>query len=160
MTLARNEKKQFGSFYNAVSCVIVPFFLLHCDGDVNLLSLSDMDRDVLLTLCFNGVRFGSLHAEADDEEKRQGEQEMVHGVSFASNVTLLQPDCEDESRVWKKVPASLVTAVYDDTGEGLLKRPFEDGVLCICLIKHVQLRLGEVMQGRRRQLRTAEAAPQ
>ena len=59
--------------------------------------------------------------------------------------------------VWKKVRASLVTVVYDDTGEGLLKRPFEDGVLCISLIKHVRLRLGEVVQGLRQLLAQAHA---
>jgi len=86
---------------------------------VNHVSLSNFDSDVLLAPCFNGVRFGSLHAEADDEEKRQGERELFHGVSFTSktNVTLLQPDREDESRVWKKVRASLLTVVvvYDST---------------------------------------------
>ena len=68
-----------------------------------------------------------MHAEADDEKKRQVEQGLVHGVSFTfnTNVTLLQPDREDESRVWKKVQASLVTVVYDDTGEGLLKGPLK-----------------------------------
>ena len=42
--------------------------------------------------------------------------------------------------VWKKVRASLVTVVviYDSTGEGLLKRSFEDGVLFISVTKHVR----------------------
>ena len=58
----------------AVPCVIVPFFLLHSDGDVNLFSLSDFDRDVFDTFCFSRLRLGSLETETDVKQKRNKEQ--------------------------------------------------------------------------------------
>ena len=54
------------------------------------------------------LRFGNLEAEADDEKKRKGEQELFHGVSFTSktNVTLLEPDREDSRGLEESVSFS------------------------------------------------------
>ena len=66
--------KKMTLLYHVISCIIVPFSLLHSDGDVNLFPLSGYDRDVFDTFCFSsGVRLGSLETGKGEEQKREKE---------------------------------------------------------------------------------------
>ena len=97
----------------AVPCVIVPFFLLHSDRDVNLFSLSDFDRDVFDTFCFSWLRLGSLETETE-----AGQGAMMSSWSqtllLEQSLFCLADFLDDRQNLWTELWSVVETGAVAD----------------------------------------------